>query len=112
MRTEVPPTLLESLTGSPGRHAYLLAAKAHAPRPLWEVWLSGGVLCRLQFMQRDRRQVKKPVDTRALSADPHFVAAMTRPVAAPKQALHPELPGCPPPRKARSILFNSWQEQT
>lgn len=84
MRTEVPPTLLESHTGSPGRHAYPLAAKAHAPRPLWEVSPSGGVLRRIQFMQRDRRQVKKPVDTHALSADPHSVAAMTRPVAAPE----------------------------
>lgn len=69
-------------------------------------------MCRIQFMQRDRRQVKKPVDTRALSADPHSVAAMTKPVAAPEQALHPALPGCPPPRKAQSILFHSWQEQT
>lgn len=53
-------------------------------------------MCKLLFMQRDRRQVKKPVDTRALSADPHSVAAMTRPVATPEQALHPELPGCLP----------------
>lgn len=62
MRTEVPPHTSGKHTGSPGRHAYPLAAKAHAPRPLWEVWPSGGVLCRVQFMQRDRRQVKKRLE--------------------------------------------------
>lgn len=53
-------------------------------------------------MQRDRRQVKKPVDTRALSADPHSVAAMTRPVAAQNRpfTLHSQAVHRPGRRKA------------